>query len=155
MRNKTLISTLVAAIAGGGCGASHYLHGGILADHDYVDSKSSSYAASRCTNVATKEASKGSTATFHVVQEAGGPALFERNRDTARGAVITNHWAEQDGDHYFCWVGKNGYEYVVPAGGVGERRIYNDVKMSEANGVTKPTSLANFVCALEPIDGTK
>jgi hypothetical protein len=148
------------------------IHGGTLSDHDYAASSKAQYTSAVCTNASTGAPSKGTNATYHLVEEQGHPALFERGK-TGSGTLITNRWTAPDGDQYFTWVHhggarpgdgaitalfrspyETGWQYLVPPSGPGARLVYDDCKMSTgADGVTKPTSAVALKCDLTPTSG--
>lgn len=84
-------SLLVAGVLGAGCTASMFLNGGTLTDHDYAPNSKARYTSATCTTVSTGEPTKGTNATYHVVEDKGQPALFERG-EKGSGSLISNRW---------------------------------------------------------------
>ncbi|MGZ3417454.1 MAG: hypothetical protein ACXVEE_06280 [Polyangiales bacterium] len=141
---------IVTAGLGAGC-SSPVLKGAKVADHEYLPETKETYVSKSCTTADGKP-SAGSKAMYFVVHENGQPMLVERNLETDKESIVTNHWTEKDGEHYFWWRGKTAAEYVVPADyAEGVRRVYKDVEVAEAGGVTKSTSASTLNCPLTPV----
>ena len=145
------VAGLLCALGTSGC-ASMFMHGGKLVDPGYNGAVKTSFRAPTC-NV-NGSAVNGPDVVFEVVQDASGPALFERSPNGS-GAVITNYWSDDKADHYFGWVLSNGWEYVISKDPAvpSTRLVYTGVQLSEVGGVTKPTSSAAGSCPLVPEPG--
>jgi hypothetical protein len=146
MRHSILILASICVLSSG-C-ASMFMNGGKLVDAHYKPAVKASYRAETCT---TKEGTSvpGPPVTFQLVQEGPITGIFERSPDGS-GAVITNHWSDDKGDHYFGWVQSTGWEYVMPKdpAAPATRLVYVGLQRSEEGGVTKPTSAVGATCAL-------
>jgi hypothetical protein len=134
-----------------GC-ASWFMNGGKLVESDYAPKVKASYRVPTCTNLADGSSIAGpADITFLLVEDAGGPGVFERSPD-GTGAVITNRWSEADGEHYFGWVQANGWEYIVPSDPSRKptRVVYTSIETKQEGTVTKPTSAPAAKCDMLP-----
>lgn len=148
--NKVIsISTLVVI---GGC-ASWYLNGAKLADRDYAAGQKGGFKIDACFSLADHASVPGPTATYHFVTDEGKGGLFERATDGS-GSLIQNRWTEPDGDHYFTWVQRSGWEYVFPKNAAPARLVYSGVEvMTAPDGSKRPGTSPSFKCDLIPLPG--
>src|SRR4051794_6636653 len=78
LRALPIVSYSLFLLVTTGC-ASMFLNGAKLADHDYATSAKANYKAEGCVKIAGNTPVKGPNATYHLVEEAGQPAFFERS----------------------------------------------------------------------------
>jgi hypothetical protein len=145
--------SVVLASAGlllGGC-ASMFMNGGKLVDDPSSLAVKASFVAPNCTASDGSPISGPSDIMFQLVQDGPQLAIFERSRDGS-GAVITNTWADAQSDHYFGWVQRQGWEYVIPRvpGVQPMRLVYVNLSTINVGTVTKPMSAVSATCPLVP-----
>jgi len=68
-----------------------------------------------CTMAANNAPMAGPTGqTYYVARGSAGPVLYELDRNQ-KGAAITNHWRDAQGDHFFTYVRtSHAWEYILP-----------------------------------------
>jgi hypothetical protein len=136
----------VAAVVGlSGC-ASMFMNGGNLVDAgEGPTAVKRSYKAPQCAMTDGSSVAGPADVTFQLV-DAG---IFERSSDGS-GAVITNHWADAAGDHYFGWVKSSGWEYVIPQdpNAPANRLVYVGLDTKTEGSVTKPATPVSATCPL-------
>ena len=80
-----------------------------------------------CTMAANNAPMAGPTGqTYYVARGSAGPVLYELDRNQ-KGAAITNHWRDAQGDHFFTYVRtSHAWEYILPhdANQAGVRLVY-------------------------------
>lgn len=84
------------------------------------------YTVSQCVKVKDGSPMEGPDATYYLASNpAGGLALYELDSGD-NGAMITNHWVDGAGDHFFTFVKtSHGWEYVIaPDRSGGERLVF-------------------------------
>ncbi len=147
---RTIGAAAVATTALAGC-ASMFLHGARMADEGTPTNGSiANYTMPSCTGN-DGSAIAAPALTYHLLEGASGPELFERSADGS-GAIIENRWQDADGLHFYAWVTSNGWEYVLPGPGAqGIRRVYiNASAQQQTDGTTRPTSAVSATCVLAP-----
>ena len=147
-------ASFLAAVSQAGC-ASMFLNGGHFADGSEKQRVVAKYKVDGCVNTADGSPIQGTThAEYWLLKEpSGGVALAEMDR-VGEGTVITNTWAEGDGDHFFTWVLSSGWEYVIPRdpGKSGTRIVYTGVSKGKQGSATKPTSAPSATCTMSRLD---
>lgn len=80
--------------------------------------------------------------------------LFERppaeNYRADSGLLVENQWSAEDGDHYFTWVKKTGWEFIIPkeAGELGSRLVFKQLETEvHPDGTTRPRGTCRSVRA--------
>jgi hypothetical protein len=131
-----------------GC-ANSFLKGGQMATQDHAQGARGSYRIAGCTKVADNSPVEAPASTYHLFDFEGKPALFERDA-AGKGVVISNHWSDAAGDHYYVGVTSNGWEFVFPQGGGNASRVvYNAVSTSQnPDGSVRPVSPPMARCEL-------
>jgi hypothetical protein len=146
-----LPSLLAAAIGAAGC-ASMFLHGGHFADGTEKNRVIVKYGVESCVDLSDNSPLQGPTTEYWLLTEPNGRSLAEMDQK-GEGTVITNAWADGDGDHFFAWVQATGWEYVVPRdkSQPASRLAYVNVKKAKTGNVTKPAGAPSAKCVLRPI----
>jgi hypothetical protein len=145
------IAVVASLVVTAGC-ASWFMNGGKLVDKGYAPTVKAAYKAPTCKNLVDGSNIAGPDVVYQLVQDEQGTGIFERSPD-GTGAVITNHWTDDKGDHYFGWVQNNGWEYVIPpepAGKTAMRIAYSSLQTKAEGTITKPTSPPMATCEMVP-----
>ncbi len=80
----------------------------------------------------------------YLIETSEAIAIWEKGKN--RGSIITNHWQEDDGDHFAAWASEKypAIEYVIPFDRTraAYRFIYTprSYKILKINGVNRPVS---------------
>jgi hypothetical protein len=149
MKKSLSAFLLTSTFAATGC-ASWFMNGGKLVKDDYKPSVKTSYTVTSCKTIADGKPLNGPAGiVFKLVEDEAGRGLFEQSADGS-GAVITNAWSDEKGDHYFGWVQSSGWEYVIPTDSAQTpvRVIYTGVKLRKEGEVTKPISEPVAICEM-------
>lgn len=136
-----------------GCG-SMALHGATVADRDYARDQRGGFRVVGCTRVEDDVPVAVPPATYQIVADGPTRRLFEHAAD-GTGAVVDNTWDAEDGEHYFAWVSRTGWEFVVGKDKPPIRLVYANLNMSSLetsqDGSVRPTGKPDVTCAMEAL----
>ena len=150
---KSVIVLIVFAVSSVAW-AGFFLKGARKAKEDPA-SVIAKYAIQPCVMVADGSPAGAAAVEYWLIEEDGGVALFERE-GAGKGAIIQNHWTEDDGDHFFVWVkGSHAWEYVLPGdrSEAGVRRVYprgTYRRETDDEDVIRPIADPTATCDLTP-----
>ncbi len=131
--------------------ASMFMNGGKLVDKGYAPAVTSTWAAPSCKLTTGETVAGPAGLKFQVAQEGPEAGVFEKSPDGS-GAMITNRWSDEVGDHYFGWVQASGWEYVFPRtpGQQPARVVYTGLQVAKVGTASKPVTPVSAVCPLVP-----
>jgi hypothetical protein len=108
-----ILSFSLFAAAGTSASAGFFLQGARKAKADPQD-VIAKYDIEPCVMIADGSPAGAPGAEYWLFEESGELRLFERS-GRGDGAIIENHWKDEDGDHFFAWVrSSHGWEYIIP-----------------------------------------
>jgi len=161
MSRSTTVTRMLAVVIVLGAvsvaGAGFFLKGARKAKSDPGD-VIRRYSIQPCVMITDGSPAGVAATEYWLIRDGGGIALFERE-GTGDGAIIENHWTEDDGDHFFVWVkGSHGWEYVFPRdrNEDGVRLVYPKgtyKREKDDADVTRPISDPTAKCVLTSASG--
>jgi hypothetical protein len=126
-RSVGVLLLAVLAIGVAGCGGPQPIVGAVPSPGPPASSVAK-YSLTGCVDAAGNPTTRfGGELTYHLEHGARGLALHEFDR-AGSGAMITNHWIDERGDHFFTYVpGSFGLELVLPLDRTlaGSRLVYD------------------------------
>ena len=133
--------------------ASMFLNGARMANaHTPVDHAIATYSLQACTSADGSTVAAPAGISYVLLQGEHGNELFERSADGS-GAIIGNRWEDATGAHYFVWVQRSGWEFVLPpAGGRAMRLVYSGMHVERfPDGTSRPQGAIAASCPLGPV----
>jgi hypothetical protein len=142
MRARQLVVCLSAVAL---CGCAGWFMVGSQSSSGVPAKAAATYKVPTCTVVADGSTIGGPATQTYYLEEGAGALVLHELDGRGSGAAITNHWADDAGDHFLTYVKtSHGWEYLVPVdrSQPGTRLAYQEgtFHVDRVDGVLKVTS---------------
>jgi hypothetical protein len=152
--SSLLLTVALFSTAGSPVWAGFFLQGARKAKADPPD-VIAKYDIEPCVMIADGSPAGAPGAEYWLFEESGELMLFERS-GSGDGAIIENHWKDEDGDHFFAWVrSSHGWEYIIPENRTADAVRFVYVKGSyggknNEQGARVPSGEPTARCYMKP-----
>ncbi len=124
-----------------------------MVDETYQGKVTATFTAPRCHGVDGTSMPGADGVLYQLVDDVSGPALLERTSDGG-GALITNQWKDETGQHFFVRVLRQGWQYSFPSAPAAQpmRLVYENVDTKWVGNAKQPKTPVTATCALLPVE---